>query len=608
MRINSIRIHNYKSIRDLEIKCQNIMFLIGPNNHGKSNILSSLEYFFNPGVKVTDSEVFAFCGEDDKTVWVEIEFKDLSDQEKTTFSKYLQHDQSICVRKTTTCDPGKFTVQYQGWISEAAEDWLKESNSGSLASREAVDQTALKQYVPETGRITKAIIEEAQKQYISDNSDNLNFSRTLEIGNFLGQKNIGGGVLPDIYVVPAVRDLSEETKIKNTTLLGRLINKAIEVATVSDERFISIQEDLKRQIEILNEKDDQGKPTLEQFKALKAGIESELESWDVKVDIEINSLPIEKIIELGTRLYVDDGVRTLAEQKGNGLQRALIFALLKTWAKLLRKDINEDMSETRSRISSDSVYFVIEEPELYLHPQSQREFSSALTELAASINCQVFLSTHSSHFVDMNYYKSICLVSKPDPSTGTIVKQPSSDLFVSADHVDVKNRFNMSYWINPDRSELFFGRKVIFVEGATEKTIIPFLANKLNIFDYQVSIIDCGSKHNLMLYIQIAQCFNLEYLVVHDEDPLVDPIPEDWPDEKIKSKKDTFELNGTILSAVGDSDKIVVLRPNFEAAVGISRRQSEKKGKPLAALDYFESLSEEELPQVIKELVVKAYS
>jgi CRISPR-associated exonuclease Cas4 len=201
------------------------MFLIGPNNHGKSNVLSSLEYFFNPGVKVTDSEVFAFCGEEDKSVWVEMEFKDLSEQEKTTFSKYLQHDQSICVRKTTTCEPGKFTVQYQGWISEAAEDWLKESNSGSLASRDAVDQTALKQYVPETGRITKAIIEEAQKQYISANIDNLTFSRTLEVGNFLGQKNIGGGILPDIYVVPAVRDLSEETKIKSTTLLGRLINK-----------------------------------------------------------------------------------------------------------------------------------------------------------------------------------------------------------------------------------------------------------------------------------------------------------------------------------------------------------------------------------------------
>ena len=62
------------------------------------------------------------------------------------------------------------------------------------------------------------------------------------------------------------------------------------------------------------------------------------------------------------------------------------------------------------------------------------------------------------------------------------------------------------------------------------------------------------------------------------------------------------------MSAVGDSDKIVILRPNFEAAAGISRRQSEKKGKPLAALDYFENLSEEEIPQVIKELVVKAYS
>ena len=46
--------------------------------------------------------------------------------------------------------------------------------------------------------------------------------------------------------------------------------------------------------------------------------------------------------ELGTELRVHDGHDTIAEKKGHGLQRALIFALIKAWAKALRR---EDQSE-----------------------------------------------------------------------------------------------------------------------------------------------------------------------------------------------------------------------------------------------------------------------
>ena len=84
----------------------------------------------------------------------------------------------------------------------------------------------------------------------------------------------------------------------------------------------------------------------------------------------------------------------------------------------------------------------------------------------------------------------------------------------------------MAHWVNPDRGELFFARRVVFVEGETEKVILPFLAEKLNLSNRDVSIIDCGSKYNLRLYATIADAFTIPYLVIHDEGP---PAGSDTP-------------------------------------------------------------------------------
>tara|TARA_R100000687_G_C6292558_1_gene92141 strand:- start:35 stop:262 length:228 start_codon:yes stop_codon:yes gene_type:complete len=46
MNIKKITISNWRSIKDLEIDFEDMMVFIGQNNHGKSNILSSLLFFF----------------------------------------------------------------------------------------------------------------------------------------------------------------------------------------------------------------------------------------------------------------------------------------------------------------------------------------------------------------------------------------------------------------------------------------------------------------------------------------------------------------------------------------------------------------------------------
>lgn len=166
----------------------------------------------------------------------------------------------------------------------------------------------------------------------------------------------------------------------------------------------------------------------------------------------------------------------------------------------------------------------------------------------------------------------------------------------------------MASWINPDRGELFFARKVVLVEGETEKAVLPFVARQLGCFEPSVTVIDCGSKHNLPLYMEILNAFGIQYCVIHDEDPLPQPIPKDWADEKRAAKTRTFELNQGIQGLVdAELGEVEMLRPDFETVAGIPKSQAEKKGKALAALDYFEQIGAEAVPKSIAEAVRKAY-
>lgn len=138
---------------------------------------------------------------------------------------------------------------------------------------------------------------------------------------------------------------------------------------------------------------------------------------------------------------------------------------------------NGDEGEGARKVSN-SRYFIFEEPELYLHPQAQRSLFDSFVNLSES-GSQVILCTHSSGLIDVERYKSIYIATKETGSDETTVKQCVDDLFEG----DAKKDFNLSYWINPDRGELFFASKVVLLEGATEKTVFPLLAKKLGCLD-----------------------------------------------------------------------------------------------------------------------------
>ncbi len=322
----------------------------------------------------------------------------------------------------------------------------------------------------------------------------------------------------------------------------------------------------------LNKYTDDGKKNTDrpsELSSFESVLESELKDWDTKIDVEITPPDIDDILKVGTTVWVNDGIRTDVARKGQGLQRALIFALIRTLAKV-SKDKKD--GEESSRKASKSTYFILEEPELFLHPQAQRSLFDSLQEL--STENQVLLCTHSSSFMNLDNYKSICRVIKSNSEKGTEICQCTVDLLRK---MNDKDEFNLAYWINPDRSELFFAQKVILVEGPTDKTAIPFLAKKISVFKYDYTIIDCGSKNSIPSYINLLNYFSIPYIAVYDKDH-----QDGKSAEAIESANNASgAIEEKISTHLGSS---VIFENNIEEELGIA--EGNNKNKPYLVLKH----------------------
>jgi hypothetical protein len=95
---------------------------------------------------------------------------------------------------------------------------------------------------------------------------------------------------------------------------------------------------------------------------------------------------------------------------------------------------------------------------------------------------------------------------------------------------------------------------------------------------------------------------------VHDQDPLPDPPPTDWNEDKLRNKRRTFELNEEIRNSIDNAiGSVEMFSPHFEGVAGVSKNQGEKKGKALAALDHFEDKAIDEIPDRLKAVVEAVY-
>lgn len=222
----------------------------------------------------------------------------------------------------------------------------------------------------------------------------------------------------------------------------------------------------------------------------------------------------------------DMGMEFPAKDLGMGVQASISIAILKAYSEI--------------NLANKSPIF-IDEPELYLHPQAERNFYQILRELAEDkfdLNgelvrkgTQVFYTTHSPNFLSAGNFDEINIVRK-NKERGTYLNEAKIDDFVT----DLKKRtsiqsnkeemllyFRNAYENTGDTqkaNEGFFAKKIILVEGQSESLLLPYFFNLIG-FNYireGVSIVRCGCKEEIDRFYRLYSEFGIPCYIIFDGD------------------------------------------------------------------------------------------
>ena len=388
----------------------------------------------------------------------------------------------------------------------------------------------------------------------------------MEESKFLGLKSVAQGIFGEVFFIPAVKNINDDLSSNKSSIFTKLYSKVISLITSSDGDIANIKEQVNNQFKKFKKYNENQSINVDrpvELNVFETKLSTNLAEWGVNLEVEVLSPNIDEVFRSSVNIWIHDGIKTDINRKGHGLQRALTFSLIKT---LSEQVLEEASLGGQYRQVSKSSYFIFEEPELYLHPQAQKSLLYSLENL--SLNSQVVLCTHSSSLISLEKYKSIAIVRKDNNTKETNITQYQEEILEE----DEKKNFQLVSWINQDRAELFFAKKVILLEGATEKTVIPYIAKKLGVFKYEYTLIDCGSKNNIPSYVKLLETFKIPYIAVYDKD------------HQLRKKQDAIDIadrDSQKIEDLIDTGESIIFENDIEEELGMSAGTSSKPFKAL---------------------------
>ena len=314
---------------------------------------------------------------------------------------------------------------------------------------------------------------------------------------------------------------------------------------------------------------------------------------DCQLELRFGKPSISEIIFPSPHLFANDGYMSEIWQKGHGLQRLTMFSFLRTY------------NDFKSKIDSESrnIIVAIEEPEIYLHPPIERATYRLLRDLSEGDD-QIIYSTHDSHFVAVKNFDEIRLFRKiAGRKPKTLIYEFSLDQLISyyktcygidVDALSLRHRFG--YICDQTKNEGFFAKKVILIEGETEKYALPIYFSHLgfDVDNERISLISAGSVDNITYLYVIFNEFNIPCYIIFDGDK-PDQNLEDLTDKKRKDALNKTKRNKELLKFVGEdvdeeaeyffpstivNEKYAVWEKNFEETFHkIIDNYSEIKGR-----------------------------
>jgi energy-coupling factor transporter ATP-binding protein EcfA2 len=410
-----MQIQNFRSTKDIDIVCDNLVAILGRNGSGKSTILNALDVFYNVAYQANEYDYFA--KDTSLAISIQVTYANLRERERTEFAPYLS-DNELIVRKTITSGGAK----YFGTLLQLPE-FAVFRKLGALAKRKALNELiGSGKYVDLHPTVTSEATADALMTSFEANHPDLLAAIPRE-QQFFGPRNIGGGKL-DKYtkfvLVPAVRDAASEAEKKGVilqlidVLVARSVNARPDVQKLNAEFEQRVKEVYSHE-------------NLTELRELAQLITSRLAQYapGAQLDLTFEQVSPPKItLPNALASLVEDNFSAPIAYTGHGLQRALILALLQ---QLSLTDLAPPTSsllpqsaalpEPESLVLPDLILGV-EEPELFLHPSRSRFLARVFRELSktpedlAAPRTQVLYGTHSPYFVEISDFDRVRLARK----------------------------------------------------------------------------------------------------------------------------------------------------------------------------------------------------
>lgn len=605
MRLAKVIINNFKGIKSLTFTLPktdpdrpgsgDFLTIIGSNNRCKSTVLEAIRLAFpKTDIVKPKKEHFPDRNYDNGPIDITLHFDSISeaDRKKRGVRTHVWNGE-YRIKKTWSYNSKDETVEAHPILVYCPDYKIPETIKASLLGSgfstllaESKWRTIINEYVAmlekeekakqrtkpakvgllEKPKLTAADATAFEKYVI------MNHCEMCEQGAVDWRESPGGNrsnpdsALPTIIFVPAVPQTKEETDPQSRGgAANKILSQLFDNHLQADPRV----QDFKRAVGELRNLFDK-KTGLKALVKLQDDLSASIKRI-MPLDIELDYEPPEvatTISESASIIVHDGDFNTQPWLQGHGAQRALILVLLEMLAKQLaaKDEMLPDgeyppgANETQpSNTGKREVILLMEEPEIYLHPQMTRKMRDILLDIAQSGDAQVVCTTHSPIFIDLaDRHDGLLILRRIDEQREIFGCQNTLDLFASDD--EARGRMRMVLNFDSSANEVFFGEISVLVEGDSEiaafNAAIERIARERKRNTSQVwndvrniRLVNCQGKTTIPAFQQVLNAFDISYKVIHDRDV------------------DSQKINEKIAKLQPNKDRILVLEQDFDFAV-----------------------------------------
>ncbi|MDT9002237.1 ATP-dependent endonuclease [Paucibacter sp. APW11] len=510
MKIQSVRIRNFRALNDVTIPFDSVTTFIGPNGAGKSTVLRALDWFFN-GKPGSLTEKDCSFGATTENIEVQVAFTALTDKDREALGKYAPEGVATFTAWKRRSPDGtealsanaKGLPEFNAIKAAGNATAKKEMYAALRSSRAELNLPAAN---------TGAAVEQAMTAWESSHTDQLVDAPEALQTNFFGF-NSGGKMsgLFDFVLVTADLRASEESIDGKSSIIGRILERSVDRAAADDEIEKIVEESRAKQQQVYEAK------FKAQLDAITTQLNEVVSSYSPGRAITVSPAEVElKAARTTFDVTVLDGTTaTLVERQGHGFQRTLLISALQL------------LAQSGAASAEGVICLAIEEPELFQHPIQAQTFAKVLRSLAedAGKRIQVTYATHSPYFLEARHFDQVRRL------TRSADKKPAVAVhFSTVDGVKAK----LSGTVDADQvarqldgivtnrlAVTLFAARALLVEGDTEAAVFYGIGDRDSVGRLEsqgLSIVSACGKGGIPLAHAILVSLGIPTYVLFDGD------------------------------------------------------------------------------------------